>query len=155
MRTFVGSIYSFQFLKFSTVGLLNSAIDFAVLNLLSYLTGIYAGPRIAALNAVAFSVAVLNSYAWNKRWTFRHPGAAHTAEFSKFFFVNVCGAGLNSGIVYAITTFVAPVAGLHPQVWLNVAKIAALPVSTLWNFLGAKHFIFRPLRAAEPPLEKR
>ena len=147
VRSFIESVCSFQFLKFSAVGLMNSAIDFAVLNLLSYITGIYGGPGIAALNAVAFSVAVANSYFWNKSWTFRSGASGKPDAFSKFFILNACGAGLNSGIVYAITTFIAPVGGLHPQIWLNVAKIAALPVSTLWNFLGAKHFIFRTTRS--------
>lgn len=153
VRSFIENICSFQFLRFSAVGLLNSIIDFIVLNLLSYATGIYAGPRVAALNAVAFFVAVLNSYVWNKYWTFKRGGSVGTAEFSKFFIVNVCGAALNSGIVFAVTTYIAPVGGLHPQAWLNVAKVAALPFSTFWNFLGAKHFIFGSVRSVGAPAE--
>lgn len=143
VRRILQNIFSFQFLKFLVVGVFNTVIDFAVLNVLSYATGIYAGTGIIGLNIVSFLVAVTNSYFWNKFWTFRHGLPVRAREYSKFMAVNLGGAVINSGIVYVITTVAGPFGGIHPQLWLNVAKVVALPVSTIWNFLGAKRFIFR------------
>ncbi|KKU20767.1 MAG: GtrA family protein [Candidatus Azambacteria bacterium GW2011_GWC1_46_13] len=54
--------------KFAAVGFLNTAIDFGVLNLLSYLSGVTAGFVIGGVNIPGFIVAVSNSYLWNKLW---------------------------------------------------------------------------------------
>lgn len=143
VRRILQNIFSFQFLKFLVVGVFNTVIDFAVLNVLSYATSVYAGSGIIGLNIVSFLAAVTNSYFWNKFWTFRHGLPVGAREYSKFMAVNLGGAVINSGIVYVITTIAEPVGGVHPQLWLNIAKIVALPVSTIWNFLGAKRFIFR------------
>ncbi len=132
-----------QFIKFCIIGTSGLVIDFSVLNLLSTATSIYAGPFIALFNAVSFSVAVSNSYYWNRRWTFRHQGPVSASSVSRFMLVNAGGAFLNSAIVFILTTFVPPLFAVHPQLWLNAAKIIALPISTFWNFLGAKYFIFR------------
>lgn len=145
------SICSREFLKFSAVGCSNLIIDFALLNLLSFATGIYAGFGIVVLNVIAFAVAVTNSYFWNKFWTFRRAGPLRPGEYSKFFAVNAVGSFMNSGVVYTVTTLIGPAGGIHPQLWLNIAKVIALPFSTAWNFLGSKFFIFAPAPRPESP----
>ena len=134
----------FQIVKFVVVGVSNTAVDFAVLNGLIFLTGIASGTPYSLFKAASFVVAVGNSYFWNKRWTFRHDSGMGAGEFSKFAAVNICGVVLNSGAVYIVTTFVGPLGGLHPQLWLNIAKGIALPLSTAWNFFGTKFLIFTP-----------
>lgn len=59
-----------QFLRFAAIGFLNTAIDFAVLNLLISLTGITNGFGISVLDAISFAIAVFHSYYWNKFWAF-------------------------------------------------------------------------------------
>ena len=60
----------FQVVRFVEVGILNTAIDFGILNLLIWATGITGGMSIAPLNAVSFLCATTNSYFWNRTWTF-------------------------------------------------------------------------------------
>ena len=144
VRLVFRNIFSSEFLRFCIVGFSNMAIDLGILNVLSYATGIYAGLGVVFLNIASFTVAVTNSYFWNKRWTFRHGSGMGAGEFSKFAAVNICGVVLNSGAVYIVTTFVGPLGGLHPQLWLNIAKGIALPLSTAWNFFGTKFLIFTP-----------
>src|SRR3989344_6814534 len=60
-----------QFSKFALVGVLNTAIDFGILNLLIFVTGIASGLAIIPLNAVSFSTAIVNSSFWNKKWVFK------------------------------------------------------------------------------------
>lgn len=134
-----------QFIKFGIVGGINTAIDFGVLKALLMVTGITSGFELAVLNAISFSVAVVNSYFMNKRWTFedktRDPNESF--KFSQFFVVSVIGLGVNSGIVYAFATFISPQFGISAQNWVLVGKLFATGASLVWNFVGYKLFVFR------------
>jgi len=133
-----------QFSKFVIVGLLNTAIDFGVLNLLSFLTGVYSGAALIALNSVAFLAAVTNSYFLNKYWTFAAKDGARTTEISKFLIISFIGLGINNAIVYGVTTFMAlPLGRIGPALWENLAKMAATGISLIWNFIGYKFFVFK------------
>ena len=136
-----------QFSKFVVIGFMNTAIDFAVLNLLMWQTGIYKGQWIILLNAIAVAVAVINSYIWNKLWTFRakeadEPGEV-AKEFSQFIMVTLVGVAINSSIVFGVTTFIPPFFGLSPELWANLAKAAATGFSLIWNFIGYKFIVFK------------
>lgn len=133
-----------QFLKFAFVGVINTAVDFAVLNLLMWTTGIYKGRWIILLNAIAFSVAVINSYIWNKFWTFKAKETeAGPQEFTKFLIISLVGIGLNTGIVYFVTTYVPPILSISAPLWANTAKILATVLSLIWNFIGYKFLVFK------------
>lgn len=134
-----------QISKFIVVGVINTGIDFAVLNLLMFLTGTYSGKWLILFNSISFTTAVINSYFMNKRWTFQ----AQTAEknsgkkFMQFIIVSIIGISINNAVVYAITTLFTLLFGLSSQLWTNVAKIFATAVSMIWNFIGYKFFVFK------------
>jgi putative flippase GtrA len=132
-----------QLLKFGVVGAINTGIDFAVLNVLSALTGIRSGTGIIWLNSAAFTVAVANSYFMNKYWTFAARGAVRAGEASSFLLVSLVGLGINGGIVFWITTYINPLFGFGIALWENVAKLIATGVSLVWNFIGYKLLVFR------------
>ena len=131
-----------QFSKFIVIGLMNTAIDFAILNSLMWWTGIYSGASIILLNIVSFSIAVFNSYFWNKYWTFKDLDKVEAKEFSQFILVTLIGLAINSSIVYGITTLVSPMFGISPELWANLAKVAATGFSLIWNFIGYKFVVF-------------
>lgn len=133
-----------QAVKFLAVGFMNTALDFAVLNLLMWRTGIYKGPWIILLNVVSFSIAVTNSYLWNKYWTFRAKGPVIAPlQMSQFLIVSLIGTGINSGLVYGLATFIPPFFGLSPKLWANLAKAVATGFSLIWNFSGYKFIVFK------------
>ncbi|MBU1136839.1 GtrA family protein [Patescibacteria group bacterium] len=132
-----------QIFKFVVIGVFNTAIDFGVLNLLMYLTGTYSGSGIIPLNVISFSIAVTNSYFWNKRWTFRSEESASGKEFIQFVVVSLIGVALNTSVIFAITTFVSPVFGVGKELWANLAKVAATGLSLVWNFIGYKFIVFK------------
>ena len=133
-----------QFVKFFVVGIINTAIDFLVLNTEMLLTGITSGPYMLLLNSISFSVATVNSFFMNKRWTFEDKENKQSGvKFSQFLIVSVIGITINGGIVYAITSFTNPLFGMSPQLWANVAKLFATVVSLIWNFLGYKFIVFK------------
>lgn len=133
-----------QVIRFGVVGVLNTGIDFGILNILSYLTGITEGNRIIPLKGVAFLAANVNSYIINKKWTFKDNSSGEGAKrFSVYLSVSVIGALINIGVVYLITTHVPPQFGMSPTLWLNAANLVATGFSLIWNFVGYKLIVFR------------
>lgn len=127
-----------QIAKFGLIGILNTAVDFGILNYLSILTGITSGTSLIPLNALSFSVAVLNSYWWNKNWVFE---GKKRVSFVSFLVVSAIGILINTGIV-VIATNINPF-GLDNSLWLNVSKALATVVSLTWNFLGYRLIVFK------------
>lgn len=146
--SFVGKKIGFlwQVAKFGLVGVLNTAIDFGILNFLISITGITAGRGIIAMNTLSFSIAVINSYFWNKEWVF--PGRKKS-NFMLFLIVSFIGIGINSGVVYTLTTFVPPVIVSSDTLWANLAKVLATGLSLIWNFLGYKLLVFKESARAD------
>ena len=142
---FLSQWFSFfaQFGKFATVGFLSSAIDFAILNIVSAATGITAGLVIGWVNIPGFLVATINGYLWNKLWVFSSAKEGLFKDFPKFLMVTIIGLLINSGIIILLTTHITPPLALDAQRWLNVAKIAATTVALIWNFIGYKLIAFR------------
>lgn len=135
-----------QFSKFVAVGLSNTAIDFGVLNLLSFITGITGGYIIGGVNIPGFSVAVLNSYLWNKFWVFHADGQngkqRAILEIPKFLVISVLGLFLNSLIVVLVTTYIGPAFALRGVFALNIGKAVGSVAVLLWNFFGYKFIVF-------------
>lgn len=85
-------------------------------------------------------LAILNSYYWNRKWTFRALGleALHR-QIAKFFLVALIGMGLN---VLISSALMAVVPG-HPKLsWALATGVATVAVA-LWNFNGQRLWTFR------------
>lgn len=136
-----------QFAKFGLIGVLNTLLDFGVLNFLSYLTKVYSGSTLILLNVFAFLAANINSYFWNKSWTFSSRSRNVAAEFGKFLIVSLIGFGINSLILWVLTSLIHPLAGASPQIWENIAKLVATVIYTIWNFIGYKLIVFKEATA--------
>lgn len=133
-----------QFLRFGIVGVINTAINFIVLNILSHLTGIKSGPHVVYISLIAFAVALANSYFLNDFWVFKDEGHHEGGrKFSLFLTVSLIGAGINALVVFWVTTHMQPVYHLSQSQWLNVANLVATGVALVWNFIGYKLFVFK------------
>lgn len=133
----------FQFSKYALVGFANTAVDFGILNLLMWSTGIYSGKNIFLLNTVSFFIAMTHSYIWNRLWAFKRKTKEKAGkEFLQFITVTILGAVINGGIVYLISTWVSPMFGVSNELWANLAKVVATAVIIIWNFLGYKFIVF-------------
>ena len=142
VASFLGRMISifWQFAKFGLVGVLNTAIDFGILNLLIAISGVTSGIGIILINATSFSAAVLNSYFWNKDWVF---SGGKKANFASFLGVTLIGLSINSLVVYALTTYVSPILVDSDKLWANFAKVLATALSLIWNFMGYKLVVFK------------
>ncbi|MCL5004332.1 MAG: GtrA family protein [Patescibacteria group bacterium] len=135
-----------QISKFIVVGVVNTGIDFAILNALMFSMKIYSGKWLILFNSISFTAAVINSYFMNKYWTFKAQNTedSKAKQFSQFLIISVIGISINDAIVYALATFTSPLFGLSAQMWTNAAKIIATLASMAWNFIGYKFIVFKP-----------
>lgn len=145
LRRRIGKIFmlAYQFYKFVLVGALNTLLDLSVLNGLIVITGVAAGIEFSIFKGASFALAVINSYFWNKFWTFRKRKGGGVTEFSQFLAVSVVGLGVNVGVASLFVNVLGPQGGISPQLWANVGAVAAIAFSTLWNFVGYKLIVFK------------
>ena len=135
--------------KFCIVGLFNSMIDFSILNLLITFLGTTHGVMFSACKAVSFSFAAMNSYAWNRFWTFKMDSEKKRGigENSMrvpliFLAVTLVGFVLNVAVASLIVEAVAMRSGVVSIGWANLAAGLSLVISAVWNFLGYRHIAF-------------
>ena len=135
------SVLIFQIIKFSAVGIINTAVDFAVLNILLSFKSFRKRPIVA--NTISVSVAIVNSYLWNKYWTFAGGQAKYvaSAQFSIFVFASLIGLLINSGVMYLILRYIFP-KKKNDRIFINIAKLVAIAISMIWNFLAYKLLVF-------------
>jgi putative flippase GtrA len=133
----------YQFAKFMLVGSLNFLIDMGILNFLIFYTGISAGLTQSGFKGFSFIVAVLNSYLWNKFWTFRHTKTnAVGKEFFQFLLVSTVGFFLNVGVDYVLVNMIHPFGALPAKSWAQFSAMIAAIIALFWNFIGYKFIVF-------------
>ncbi|PIR04893.1 MAG: hypothetical protein COV57_02010 [Candidatus Liptonbacteria bacterium CG11_big_fil_rev_8_21_14_0_20_35_14] len=148
-----------QFFKFAIVGGINTLVDFTVLYLLIFSTGITGGMGYSLFKGISFLVAVGNSYLLNKSWTFRDRSKKNSKEAIDFLFVSVIGLLINVGIASLVVNGINPLEIVIiplastlgfievfmsvEQIWAGVGGLTATAVSLIWNFFGYKIFVFK------------
>lgn len=129
ITTLTGNRHARQFVKFVLIGLLSTVINFVI-----YASLLALGVHYLQAAVVAFAVATLNSYTWNRVWTFR-AGAHHTERLLKFTLVQLTGLTVN---LVALALFVE---------YLSVNKLIAQLLANIFvivtNFSGNKFWTFR------------
>ncbi len=128
--------------KFSLVGVANTAVDYG---LFAWLT-LGAGWTAPWAHGTSVAAATLNSYLWNRNWTFRGSGGrAGVGQMVRFVTVNLASFGISLAALVALQA-----AGLPPL----AAKAGAMLVTLVVNFAGNRWWVF-PQRAevlpAAPP----
>ena len=148
-----------QVSRFSVVGVFNTAVDLAVLNALTLLTGATDGAGYALQKAISFCVAVTVSYFLNKRWTFEDTSVAkQRKKLAQFFGISIMGALINVSVATAVVTYVkvmvSPLESAHlltDQLWVNIGALCGTGAGLLWNFLGYKYVVFEPSGLVSSP----
>lgn len=130
--------FVYQFGKFFVVGLSNTFLDLGVLNFLIYVTNITHGVYFAAFKTISFICAVINSFFWNKYWTFQKQGS-----FFLFLGVVLGSTVLNVGWASYMVDYIGPLNGFSPKQWDNVAALSSVFLVLTWNFLGMKFIVFK------------
>lgn len=128
-----------QIMKFSVVGVINTIIDFGILN---FLIQVFSWSVLPA-NTISFSLAVINSYFLNKYWTFRDHRSINLKQFSSFVLVSLIGLGLSNLLIYYGMWFLDMYNFNISFTWqYNIAKAISAIIVLAWNFLASKFWIF-------------
>jgi putative flippase GtrA len=134
MMKITHSPWSSQAIKFLVVGTLNTLIDVGLYLLLTRWVDSFDDIRWLA-KAISYSVGVVNSFYWNKTWTFRSQ-TSPTKTFMPFTLANLVGVGINASMMHICLE------AWHSHELLSF--VVATGVSFAWNFLVSK-YIFRKM----------
>ncbi|MDM5314930.1 GtrA family protein [Fictibacillus sp. b24] len=115
------------FLKFGTVGVLNTGIT-----IISYMFLVYLGVNYLLANIMAYGLGVLNSYYWNRSWVFKV--SAKQYVFLKFVLVNLLTLGMTTSILYILVQYF--------QIHAILAQVVATGVGLIFNFTLNKKWTF-------------
>jgi putative flippase GtrA len=137
------SLFS-QFGKFVAIGFTNAAVDFGVLNILIFATGVSDGIWYSVFKGTSFVCAVIPSFFWNKYWAFEAGGTGKGwAEFLKFMGVMLVAVLINDGAASLVVNYVHPVFGLGAHAWANVSAVVGSAVALIFSFTGFKVAVFK------------
>lgn len=120
-----------EFLKFVIVGVISAALEFSLL----ITTVEYFGMGYLAGNLIAFLSTNMVTYSLSRRYVFGASGNKKVYEAALFGICLLGGLALNQVVLWTFVEFT----------WLDyrIAKIVAILVTIVWNFLSRKHLVFR------------
>ncbi len=131
-----------QFIRFCVVGCSSLTIDFVI----SYVLTFKMGVKWEIAKTISFTLAVTNSFFWNRHWTFDAVGQRdHHTQYAMFFSVNIVGYLLSLGIM-KLVMFIST-GSIHgdfsSKPLFIVATLVATAVVVFWNFFANKHWTFK------------
>ena len=151
-----------EFLKFVAVGASTLAIDAGTQAVLLYAVpglresvGRAFGPALGlgtfqaafiVLRVPGTILSILNSYYWNRRWTFRV--APSRTQFVRFWVVSLSAMLVNQATAATIQILFHASSGLG----FATTHLCAAFVATLFNFTGQRRWTFRKDALEEVPL---
>lgn len=118
-----------QAFRYVVVGLVSNGMLY-----LGYLGLTWAGMGHKLAMSLLYAVGVLQTFVFNKRWSFEHDGATHTA-LARYVTAYACGYLLNLVVLMTLVDDL----GL-PHQWVQGAMICFLAVML---FLLQRYWIFR------------
>lgn len=121
-----------QIAKFMTVGVLNTVIDAATYFALTRWLGF--GSALVLAKGIAYVIGMVNSFFWNRSWTFGNKGNIWRAA-GFFTLTHVVALAINAGTMALALN------------WLGLPEFIALGAATsasfVWNFVLNKLVVFR------------
>ena len=117
-----------KFLKFGIVGFSGLIIDFTLTYLLKERLKVH---RYIS-NSIGFTIAASSNYLLNRIWTFDSSNPKIISEYASFIIISAIGLGINNLFLYIF----------EKKMNFYPAKLCAIVVTTLWNFLANYYLTF-------------
>jgi putative flippase GtrA len=153
---------SSRFSRFIGVGVLNTLLDFTLLNILLAVFGHGSNSTVVLYNTISATTVALLSFFLNRAFVFK---SKHTPHHYALYFILITLAGLyvvQNSIIYAFLHWFDGLAGWAANVLghggiglskefilVNSAKAVATLGSMTWNYIWYKKAIFKP-KAGQP-----
>ena len=133
-----------ELLKFAFVGVINTAIDIALLNLLVILFGTGRHNSLYVLfKAFSFLVATANSYFLNNYFVFSSKNNSRDNESLIFFLVSFAGFLLNVVASSILFSSLIRFNKVSINLATNIGAFVGSATVFLWNFIGYKFIVFK------------
>jgi putative flippase GtrA len=117
--------------KFAVVGIGNTLIDYGVFALLAQLLSV----NVFLSQVISYSCGILNSYIFNRSWTFQSQSRFFSPALVRFLVLNLCMLALSTGLLALFLQF-----GLSKL----VAKGCTVVVTMAIGFVVNRLWVFRP-----------
>lgn len=131
------------------MGVIGTFVDVGSLAVMVNVSGI--DPRTSSMMysfvTVAFLLAVVNNFIFNKLWTFGLRERKNTKrQFVKFLLTSLVGLLLTNGFMFVFVQVFF--------IWYVFAKLMTSAIVLIWNFLANKYWTFRSHVLEKSPLRK-
>lgn len=123
-----------QVMRYALVGIVSNALLY-----LAYLALTQIGLGSKLVMTLLYAVGVVQTFFFNKRWTFSHLGRS-SQTFSRYVLLYAVGYGLN---LLALGLFVDDLGWPHQWVMLGL-----MCIMVIFFFVGQKFWVFRQASAA-------
>lgn len=121
----------YQFFRFVCIGFLNTGLNFLVLNFVSKLLGISSGWSLGAVSVIAFCAAVIQSYLWNRTWTFGgEQGVSLAKNLTRLVLVGALG------VLSIVFVFIASTLSSSYLYYLMLLVVYLIVEWVLWRRFG-------------------
>jgi putative flippase GtrA len=123
--------------KFAIVGVLNTGIDFVTFWILLTVTDL----SLLVANSIAYIAGILNSFVWNKWWTFGEVEHHHPVHYQIALTFLVYGIGLliSNLIIAFFVNYLPPL----------IAKLVAVSGTMAWSYWASRKYVFKSADATE------
>lgn len=121
-----------QISRFSVVGIMNTLIDFIMFSSFNSLLGV----NYTLSQVIGYSSGVINSYIFNRKWTFSNTSKSKKVnkELILFVIVNLCS------LLITLVAMNALVGSFGVNVY--IAKLIVMVIAQMVNFLSYKVLVF-------------
>lgn len=130
-----------QILRFSLVGLLNTALDLLVFNGFVWLLPTRNTAMLLIYNSIAYAIGGINSFLLNKYWTFGRRQATSVGEVSRFIVTTLLGILCNDILIWLSGNFFHSLIA-DTRLWANITKIIAITGTVLISYMGMRLWVF-------------
>jgi putative flippase GtrA len=130
-----------QIARFGIVGICNTLVDFAALNILLWRFPTHNANLLLLYNALAYSLGALNSFILNKYWTFRTGRGISGREILRFVTVMIGSFLCNESLIWIAGTTLHSLIP-NPFLWANLSKASALIGTTSVSYLAMRFWVF-------------
>jgi putative flippase GtrA len=128
-------VFAAEVAKFGLIGVINTGLDFAILNLLHF--GLGVGPLTS--KCVSTAVAATSSYYMNRHWTFRHRArSGMRREYTLFFLLNLIGLVIGLVCIGVVRYGL----GMDSAAAINAANLVGLVIGTVFRFWSYRRWVF-------------
>lgn len=130
-----------QILRFSIVGIFNTGTDVLTLNIVVLLFPTHNANLLLLFNSIAYTIGALNSFLFNKYWTFKRKYAITGGELLRFVIINIIGILCNDAIVWSAAKLLHALIP-NPVIWADTSKLCAVTGTALVTYLGMRLWVF-------------